>query len=187
MRETIVNPATATVRLKPDTTGTQAPSRSSLARLRRLGDARGNNLLEAAIITPLMIFLTFSIVDFSSLFYTYLALENGVSQATRFAVTGNLLDDPDKPGSKLSRQASIVHAMRSATPTLTIPDEAFTFSHLVPGTSIWVNGPGGPADIEKVSVQYQWSVLSPVLRLFFADGQMTLTVNSSMKNEGRFE
>ena len=70
-------------------------------------DSRGNNLVEAAIVTPLMLFLTFSIIDFATLFYAYLALENGVSQATRFAVTGNLLDDPDAPGSKLSRRDSI--------------------------------------------------------------------------------
>ena len=150
-------------------------------------DSRGNNLLEAAIITPLLLFLTFSIVDFASLFYSYLALENGVSQATRFAVTGNLLDDPDKPGSKLSRKNSIITTMRNATPTLTIPDEAFTFSHLPPGAASWLNGTGGPLDVEKVTVEYDWSVLSPVLRPFFEDGRITLVVDSAMKNEGRFE
>ena len=45
-------------------------------------------MLEAAIITPLLLLLTFSIVDFGALFYVYLALENGVSQATRYGVTG---------------------------------------------------------------------------------------------------
>ena len=61
-----------------------------LHRLRRgVRDTRGANLVEAAIITPLLLLLTFSIVDFGSLFYGYLALENGVSQATRYAVTGN--------------------------------------------------------------------------------------------------
>ena len=181
------HPPTATIRLTPDITRRPALSPTWLARMRRLADSRGNNLLEGAIITPLMIFMTFSIIDLSSLLYTYLALENGVSQATRFAVTGNVLDDPDAPGSKLSRQASIVHAMRNATPTLTIPDNAVTFSHLVPGTNVWVNGPGAPSDIEKVSVQYSWAVLSPVLRPFFDGGRMTLKVQSSMKNEGRFE
>ena len=53
--------------------------------LRRISDATGSTLLEAAIITPLLLLLTFSIVDFGSMFYVYLALENGVSQATRFA------------------------------------------------------------------------------------------------------
>ena len=156
-------------------------------RLRRLDDTRGNNLLEGAIITPLLLFLTFSIVDFAALFYTYLALENGVSQATRFAVTGNVLDDPATPGSKLSRKNSIIAAMRDATPTLTIRDDAFTFTHLPPGGSTWLNGTGAPRDIEKVTVKYNWSVLSPVLRPFFDDGRITLVVDSAMKNEGRFE
>jgi hypothetical protein len=163
------------------------PSRHRRRKFGRLSDARGNNLLEGAIITPLMVFLTFSIIDFASLFYVYLALENGVSQATRFAVTGNVLDDPGTPGAKLSRKDSIVTAMRNATPTLTIPDDAFTFSHLAPGGGSWLNGTGGPSDIEKVSVEYNWSVLSPVLRPFFDNGQITLVVDSAMKNEGRFE
>jgi Flp pilus assembly protein TadG len=172
-------------RQRTATTGPRPPRRRLGIRL--WGDRRGNNLIEAAIITPLMVFMTFSIVDFATIMYAYLALENGVSQATRFAVTGNVLDDPDKPGSKLSRKDSIIAAMRNATPTLTIPDEAFTFSHLPTGASTWVSGTGGPNAIEKVSVEYRWSLLSPVLRPFLPDGQIRLVVDSAMKNEGRFE
>ena len=47
--------------------------------LRRIRDTNGSTMLEAAIITPLLLLLTFSIVDFGALFYVYLALENGVS------------------------------------------------------------------------------------------------------------
>ena len=57
--------------------------------VRRLRDTAGTSIVEAAIITPLLLLLTLSIVDFGALFYVYLALENGVSQATRFGVTGN--------------------------------------------------------------------------------------------------
>ena len=57
-------------------------------RIRRLlRDTAGVNIVEAAIITPLLMLLTFSVVDFASLFYVYLALENGLSQATRYAAT----------------------------------------------------------------------------------------------------
>ena len=79
--------------------------------------------------------LTFATFDFASLFYAYLALENGISQATRFAVTGNQMNDPANPGNLLSRTASIETAMRLATPTLTIADTAFTFSHMSSGRS----------------------------------------------------
>src|SRR3954465_4604801 len=97
--------------------------RFPLQRIRRLWrETAGVNMIEAAIITPLLLLLTFSVVDFASIFYVYLALENGLSQATRFAVTGNKMDDPLNPGSKLNRADSIKMAMRQATPTITLDD-----------------------------------------------------------------
>jgi hypothetical protein len=155
--------------------------------LRRLKDSRGANLLEAAIITPLLLLLTFSIIDFAAVFYAYLALENGVSQATRYGVTGNLMDDPANPGTPLSRVESIKLAMRQATPTLTISDSAFSFYFQPPGASSWSSGVGGPGDVGRVTVNYTWTLLTPVLRPFFANGQVSLQVDSVMKNESRFQ
>jgi hypothetical protein len=152
--------------------------------LGRFRGERGTSLVEAALITPLMLLLTFSIIDFGVLFYVYLALENGVSQATRFAVTGTLLDDPAKPGTPLSRVNSIKLAMRRATPTLTIDDTAFAFSHMPPGGAGWAGGDGGPNELEKVSVSYTWTFFNPVLWTFFPGGKVTINVDSAMKNEG---
>ncbi len=153
----------------------------------RLRDATGANLVEAALVTPLLLLLTFSIIDFASVFYVYLALENGVSQATRYGITGNQMDDPDNPGEQLPREESIRIAMRQATPTLTIDDAAFTFSHLPEGEDTWVGGAGEPNDIAKVTVNYTWTIFTPVIRPFFDKGQVNLTVESAMKNESRFE
>jgi Flp pilus assembly protein TadG len=154
---------------------------------RRLRDHTGSTLVEAALVTPLVLLLTFSIIEFASLFYVYLALENGVSQATRYAVTGNLMDDPENAGTPLSREGSIKAALREATPTLTISDADLTFSHLPPGGNAWLSGTGGPGDIEKVTVNHTWTFFTPLMRPFFEDGQITLEVESSMKNEGRFQ
>jgi hypothetical protein len=159
---------------------------SSNRLVKRLRDSKGGSLIEAALITPLLLMLTFGIMDFASMFYVYLALENGVSQATRFGVTGNLKDDPANPGTFLSRADSIKLAMRQATPTLTIPDSYFTFSHLPVGSSTWVGGVGGPGEVEKVTVNYTWSFLTPLIRPFFPSGQLAIQVDSSMKNEERF-
>jgi Flp pilus assembly protein TadG len=153
----------------------------------RLRGARGTTLIEAAFITPLFLLLTFSIVDFGSLFYCYLALENGVSQASRYGVTGNQLDDPDNPGEVLTREDSIKAAMRTATPTLRIDDGAFSFEHRAPGAGAWSAGVGGPGDIDKVTINYTWRFMTPLIRVFFTDGQINLRVESAMKNEGRFE
>jgi hypothetical protein len=163
--------------------GTMAP----LCTIRRLLDQRGTNLVEAALITPLLLLVTFAIVDFASLFYVRLALENGVSQATRYAITGNQMDDPAHPGTPLSREASILGALRQATPTLTIPDASVTFSHLDPGGAAWLAGSGGPDTIEKVTVSYTWRPITPILVPFFPGGRLDLRAESTMKNEGRFQ
>jgi hypothetical protein len=154
--------------------------------LRRLGGTAGSNLVEAALITPLLLLVTFAIVDFAGIFYVYLALENGVSQASRYGVTGNQMDDPMSPGTSLSRVDSIKAAMRDATPTLTLSDGAFSFSHLEPGGNVWIGGIGDEDDVDRVTVTYTWDLMTPLLRPFFTNGQIVLTVDSAMKNEGRF-
>ena len=149
------------------------------SRIRNVGrDAEGGNLLEGAIITPLLLLLTFAIVDFSAMLYVHLALQNGVAQASRYAVTGNV-----RPG--MTREQSIKAVMREATPTLTLTDGAFSFSNLPPGGGGWVGGLGGANAIDKVRITYTWTILTPVLRPFFSqtNGQLIFTVESAMRNE----
>jgi hypothetical protein len=152
--------------------------------VRRLSDSKGANLVEAAIITPLLLLLTLAIVDFSAMFYCYLALEHGVSQATRYAVTGQQMSSG---GSPIGREASIKTAMRTATPTLTIPDSAFSFSFMPANGASWSAGIGGPSDVGRVTINYTWRFMTPLVRPFFAGGQVNLRVQSTMKNEAVFQ
>jgi Flp pilus assembly protein TadG len=155
--------------------------------LTRIRDTKGSQMMEAAIITPLLLLLTFSIVDFGALFFVYLSLENGVSQATRYGVTGNVMPDPAHPGTSLDRTGSMMAAMRQATPALTITDSNFAFAHRSLGGASWIAGTGGPTDIEKLTVNYRWNLFCPLLWPFFPGGKIDLSVDSVMKNEGRFE
>ena len=50
---------------------------------RRFFDERGVNLIEAAVVMPMVLLVCFSIAEFATIFYVNLALQNGVSQATR--------------------------------------------------------------------------------------------------------
>jgi hypothetical protein len=147
-------------------------------------DAKGATIIEAAFITPLLLLLTFAIFEFGAFFYTYLTLETGVSQATRFAVTGNQLSDPDDPGSLLTREASIKLAMRRAAPTLTIEDGMFSFSHMPLDGTVWLGGIGDANELVRVSVNYNFEFFTPLIRPFFPDGGFSITVQSMMKNEG---
>jgi hypothetical protein len=146
----------------------------------RARETEGANMMEAAIITPLLLILTFGTIEFASVFYAYLTLQNGASQATRYAVTGNTTGS-------MSRVDSIKNAFRQATPTLTVPDSAFTFQHMAVGGSSWLGGTGAPGEVEKVTVSYSWDFLTPLMRPFFPTGRMTITVDSVMRNESRFQ
>jgi hypothetical protein len=142
-------------------------------------------MVEAAIIAPFLLLMTFSIVDFATMFYVHLTIESAVSQATRYAVTGRTLQDAG--GQELNRAGTIMAAARRAAPTVTIPDSAFSFSHMTPGSASWSGGTGGPGDIERVGITLTWSFFTPTVRAFFTNGQVTLRAESIMKNEGRFQ
>lgn len=148
--------------------------------VKRLRNSEGATMLEAALITPLLLLVTFSVIEFASIFYCHLALQNGAAQATRFAVTGNV-------SGGMSRVDSIKSAFRQATPTLTVTDAAFTFSHLPVGGSNWVAGTGGPGEVERLTVDYTWTLFTPLMRPFFTNGTIRLRAESAMKNESRFQ
>ena len=147
--------------------------------LRRLSASEGTNVIEAAILIPLLLVVTFAIIDFGVSCMCNLALANGVSQATRYGVPGTTM-----PG--LSRESSMRAAMRSNTPNLTIDDAAFTFSHMAADGGPWIAGAGGPDDIEKLRVDYTYRLMTPFLRPLFLNGEVNFRVESAMKNEGLF-
>jgi Flp pilus assembly protein TadG len=152
-----------------------------------LKDTSGNTLLEAAMVTPLLLVLTFGLVDFATMFYVHLSMETGISQATRFAVTGATKNDPDNPSIPLSREGTIRAAMQEAAPTLDIDAMTFNFTHMKPGHTTWSSGAGGAGDIGRVSVEYDWEPLTPIVRPLLTDGKLRVRVESSMKHESKWE
>ena len=94
-----------------------------------------------------------------------------------FAVTGNTVNDSS--GAALPRDQAIRQAMRAATPGFQIADNAFTFYNVSKGTS----DTGGPKDVIRVTVTYDWQLLTPILQPFFPSGHVTVRVASTMRNE----
>ena len=62
----------------------------------------------------------------------------------------------------------------------------FSFSHLPPGATVWQGGSGGEGDIGKLTITYPYRLMTPLIRPFFTGGQLTIRVESAMKNERRF-
>ena len=52
------------------------------------------------------------------------------------------------------------------------------------GGGAWVGGAGGPGELERVTINYTWTFMTPVVGAFFTNGRLPLRVDSAMKNEG---
>ena len=138
---------------------------------------RGQALVETAIGIVLLMLLTFSVVDAAMLFFAYLTLQNGVTAATRFGVTGQDPNDDDHP---TRHEDSIKRVMRNATPGLTLENGEFTFYNITTQSS----GTGGPNDIIQVTVTHPLSLISPMVwPLVGNGGVITLRVSAMMRNE----
>ena len=142
----------------------------------RLEDETGANLIEAALVLPLLLLVLCGLMDFSGILYTRMALQNGVAQATRFAITR-------APVAGLSREAAIRSVLRQRTPRVALEDADISFTHRAPGSGAWSAGTGPPDSIERVSVRYHWKIMTPVMARFFPEDGITIRAESAMKNE----
>jgi len=153
---------------------------TSTRRPRRPGSPRpgpGQALIETAIGIVLLLLLTFSVIDAGMLFFAYLTLQNGVTEATRSAVTGQQANTASNP---TRNEASIMRSMRNATPGLTIADSEFDFYDVTDGTP----GTGGPDAVIRVTVTHPYPLISPMLwPLVGKGGVINLAVSATMRNE----
>jgi len=118
--------------------------------------------------------LSLSVVEAAMLFFAYLTLQNGVTAATRFGVTGQDPNDDDHP---TRHEDSIMRVMRDAT-GLKLEDGEFTFYDITTQSS----GTGGPNDIIQVTVTHPM-LLPMVWPLVGNGGVITLRVSAMMRNE----
>jgi len=120
--------------------------------------------------------LSLSVVEAAMLFFAYLTLQNGVTAATRFGVTGQDPNDDDHP---TRHEDSIMRVMRDAT-GLKLEDGEFTFYDITTQSS----GTGGPDDIIQVTVKHPLQLISPMVwPLVGNGGVITLSVSATMRNE----
>lgn len=135
---------------------------------------RGSALVEMALVTPLLLVLFSAVFEFGRMFHTRLTARHAVIEATRYAVTGNRLSDPDT-GDPIDRAASIRRILAGRAYTLPVQPEAVTIDP--------ADG-GGPEDVVTVTLTYTYDYAMPG----FMDvlPELQFTVAASMRNEPYF-
>ena len=142
--------------------------------------ARGQALVETAISIVVLLLLTFSVVDAALLFFAYLTLQNGVTEATRIGVTGQEVSDPNSPDAESRREAKVRQIVHQSTPGLGIDDSEVSFYDVTDGSRTM----GAPNHVIQITVTHPWRLLSPLVwPLVGNGGRITLRVSATMRNE----
>ena len=144
-------------------------------KLRR--DSSGQSIVEFALVLPLLLLMFFGIFEFGRFYFTKLTLQHAVREATRFAVTGNVLTDPET-GEPIDRAGSIVRVILHNTEDLDVA---------LDGVSISPADGGGPGEIVRVAVDFRYNLTMPLIRGIVPDGYIDISFSTAMRNEAFYE
>jgi Flp pilus assembly protein TadG len=136
---------------------------------------RGSALVEMALVTPLLLILFSAMFEFGRMFHTRLTARHAVIEATRYAVTGNQLTDPDT-GDPIDRATSIKQILAERAYTLPVVPDAVT---ITPADG------GGPEEVVTVTLTYTYDYAMPGFMDVLPAVQFT--VAAAMRNEPYFE
>jgi Flp pilus assembly protein TadG len=139
-------------------------------RLRRVRGRKGAELIEFALVLPVLLMVVAGIIDFGFLFQGYEVVTNAAREGARIAVL---------PG---YAQADVQARVASYVSTSGLPNTPATSMAL----ATVVTGAGANVDVVNVTVTYPYrmSILGPIASLFGGSfGTITLTAVSSMRTE----
>lgn len=136
----------------------------------------GQALVEFLYAIPVLMLLVVGIFEFSRQYYTRLTVRHAVSEAARFAVTGQQLVDPET-GDPMSRAESIIRTMNERATGLTLKVEEI---------QVDPSDGGGPGEIVQIRATYRAYFLSAPLVRSFAPEFTEFTVATTVRNEPVF-
>jgi Flp pilus assembly protein TadG len=141
-----------------------------IRRFRKSDD--GAELIEMAIVTPLLLFLILSIVDFGFLFQRYVVLTNAAAEGARVAsLPGYTSDDVTARVSSYATNGGIVDGVVNTT---TIP-----VNLPGPGGTVW---PGRQVTVTHV---YNYQYIGAIAAMFSGtlDSSVTITSRSTVRQQ----
>jgi Flp pilus assembly protein TadG len=137
-------------------------------RRRRKGE-RGSELIEFALVFPMLLMVVLAIVDFGFLFQRYEVVTNAAREGARVAVL---------PGYTTSDIQDRVTSYATAGGLPTAPTVSIAATTITAGSSTW------PATTVNVSYSHQYLFLGGIASWFGGSfSSVTLTAASTMRNE----
>lgn len=158
-------------------------------------NTKGQTTVEFALAAIVLFTFVFAIIDFALMFYVNLTMQHAVREGARYAITGQVDQRGQGAENGEHRKKAMIKKMIESAhglyeknanpkkdPTVSVltPSSDPTFSNY---TGRPVNDTGEPTEIIKVSLEYSWPLLTPILRPFFQDGKYSFVVRATMRHE----
>ena len=137
-----------------------------------VGSSSGQGLVEFALVLPLVLFLFFGVFEFGRFFFARMTMQHAVAEATRFAVTGNVLSDT--LGDPMTRAKSIIQVIAKNARDLDVDVDRIVIDP---------SDAGGPGDVVRVSASFTFQFIVPGYNKLTPDGELEFQVSTAMKNE----
>jgi Flp pilus assembly protein TadG len=143
----------------------------------------GQSATEFALALPVFFVLILGVMDFGRIFFIQENVQQAVDASARYASTGIHQSGTNPTTGQaytriqsiddyLQQQASVPVSMGASLSTISM-------SSVTGGAG----SPGGPQDIETISVTTTVSLMTPFISHFFPSGQYTFTCSATIKNE----
>ncbi|MDY7040976.1 MAG: TadE/TadG family type IV pilus assembly protein, partial [Chloroflexota bacterium] len=153
---------------------------------------KGQSLLEFALILPVLLLMTFMLIEVGRIFQAYVTVQNAARIGARYAVTGQEKEEADMalPGwsGDPDRSASIKDEAYRGTEGLgrSYVDIDWPYPHYDEPNALIIrvqpNDGGAPGERVVVEVQYNLELITPLVSS--AVSKITLTGRAEMINEG---
>jgi TadE-like protein len=145
--------------------------------------ACGQSATEFALALPIFFVLIFGVMDFGRMFFIQESIQQAVEAGVRYASTGNHQSGTNpSTGSSYTRIQSITNYINTQAST-PISMGASMGSLQISSVTGGAGSPGGPGDIETISVTTTITLMTPVISRFFPNGKYSFTSSSTIKNE----
>ncbi len=142
----------------------------------------GAAMIELALAVVVFMILVIGVLDFGRVGYARSRLKYAVTQATRFATTGNALVDPNNPGQQLSRLESVKSMVMSLS-GLSDVNKLSILITAVTEDGRQLQGPGGPGDVVTVRANYRVKLVAPFLAPILPGGELEISASTTFRNE----
>jgi Flp pilus assembly protein TadG len=150
---------------------------------RRRRHAWGQSSAEFALSLPVFFILICGVMDFGRMFFVQENIQQAIEAGARYASTGNHQSGINsRTGQAYTRVQSIddyIAQQASIPMTMGAQLGSVQISSVQGGAA----SPGGPEDIETISVTTTVPLMTPIISHFFPNGQYMFTASATIKNE----